>query len=88
MRTLFIKNVGNQSDLELLEQIYTKVKLGEYVKFNGKAFYRIRTLNTKYAQYPYHFKDNGDIYSSSFLVEDDDGEYVNTLCQYKIIIKE
>lgn len=88
MRTLFIKNVNNQSDLELLEQIYTKVKLGEYVKYKGKAFRRIRTLNTKYAQYPYHFKDCGDIYSGSFLTEDDDGEDVNTLCQYKITIKE
>lgn len=84
MKTLYVKNIEGQTNLELLEQIYTKVKLGEYIKFNGHAYRRTRTLNTTSAKYPYHFTDCGDIYSGSLLIEDDDGEDVKTLCQYKI----
>jgi hypothetical protein len=84
MKTLYVKKVEGQTNLELLEQIYTKVKLGDHVKFDGRAYHRTRTLNTMSAKYPYHFIDFGDIYDGSFLIEDDDGEDVKTLCQYKV----
>lgn len=84
MKILHIKKIDGKTNLELLEQIYTKVKIGEYVKFGGRAYRRTRTLNTMFAKYPYHFTDCGNIYDGSFLTEDDDGEYVNILCKYKI----
>lgn len=86
MKTLCVKNVEGKAKLELLEQIYSKVNIGEYVKFDGHAYRRTRTLNTKFAKYPYHFTDCGDIYNGNFLTEDDDGEDVKILCQYKIVL--
>lgn len=62
MKTLYIKNIEDKTNLELLEQIYSKVKIGEHVKFDGRSYRRTRTLNTKVASYPYHFIDGGDIY--------------------------
>lgn len=85
MKTLYIKNIEGKTKLELLEQIYSKVKIGEHVKFEGHSYRRTRTLNTKVANYPYHFIDCGDIYKGNFLTEDDEGEDVNTLCHYKVV---
>lgn len=86
MKTLYVQKIDGKTNLELLEQIYTKVKLGECVKLDGHSYRRTRTLNTKSTKYPYHFTDNGNIYNGQLLTEDDEGEDVNTLCQYKITL--
>lgn len=77
------------SDLDLLEQVCNKVRLGEIVKFHGKAYRRVTPKNNKVYKYPYHFYCcSENIYAGSFLTEDDDGEAVNTLCEYSAILKD
>lgn len=79
---------GNLSDLECLEQIYKKVRLGELVKFRGRAYRRIVPKNNKAFKHPYHFWCvSENIYEGSFLMEDEDGENVKMLCQYKLVLE-
>lgn len=76
-------------ELEYLEQIYRKVRVGETVKFCGKAYRRIYPQNNKFVKHSYHFMCcSEDIYQGTCLIEDDDGEEVNTLCEYKAIFTE
>lgn len=76
------------SELEDLEQIYKRVKIGEFVQFNGKVFHRIRPINNKYNTHPYHFYCScNDIYKGNFLVNNKWGESVNIVCTYKVIYK-
>lgn len=76
------------SELNYLEKIYKKEKLGELVKFNKKVYMRSTPKNNKYYKYQYHFYLLvKDIYSGNVKFSDEDGELVNTVCHYKIEIK-
>lgn len=76
------------TELDYLEQIYKKVKMYESVKFNGKVYVRIRPRNNKFYQSPYHFMLlSSDIYRGNVKLVDGDGELVNSVCSYKIKIK-
>ena len=87
MKVLNLQYKENLTDLDYLEQIYKKVKLGESVKFNGKAYIRIVPKNNKYIKYPYHFYCAVEnIYEGNVLHNDRDGELVNFSCRYKIIL--
>lgn len=87
LRTFELQYETDLSELEYLEKIYKKVKIGELVKFNGKAYIRQYPKNTKYYKYPYHFAViNSNIYSGNIKMKDEDGEFVNTACSYKVVI--
>lgn len=85
MKIFKLQKQDKLTDFEYLEQIYKKVKLGELVKLNGKAYMRIVPKNNKYFKHPYHFYCAvNDIYKGNVLFRDKDGEFVNSGCQYKI----
>lgn len=90
MMKTFVIYAGEEelSDLERLEQIYKKVRLNKLVKFQGKAYRRIVPKNNKSFKYPYHFWCvSKNIYEGSCLTEDADGEYVNILCDYSVVLE-
>lgn len=77
----------NENSLEILERVYKLIKIGEFVKYNGKVYMRIRPKNNMYYKYPYHFKVISDnIYVGNVLMRDSDDESVNTICDYKIVL--
>lgn len=87
MKIFEIQYEEGLSDLEYLEKIYKKVKLSEYVKFNGKAYVRVVPKNNKYFKHPYHFDVAvKDIYKGNIQIRDFDGEFVCFRCHYKAII--
>lgn len=76
-------------EFDYLEQIYKKVKLGETVKFNGKAYTRTTPKNNKYYKNPYHFHVTvNNIYDGNMKVIDKDGESVTMICNYKLEIEK
>ena len=80
-----------ETELDSLEHIYTKVKLGEIVKFNGKGYLRIKPKHNKYMTYKYHFTlINKDLShsSSNFYTTDKWGEDVSTNCDFRVIYKK
>lgn len=90
METLVIRadNAADLSDLECLEQIWKKVRLHGLVKFRGKVYRRSIPKRNKMYKYPYHFWCvSQDIYAGSCLTEDADGEYVNIICEYKLVVE-
>lgn len=91
MRTIVIRdgNCVGLPDVDCLERIYKDVRLNELVKFRGKVFRRIVPKNNKSYKYPYHFWCvSQDIYAGSSLTEDSDGEYVNILCNCKLVLQD
>lgn len=88
LKRLYLQYENGLSELDYLEKIYKQVKLQELVKFNGKVYMRSIPKNNKYYKYPYHFHVIvKDIYSGSAMLEDEDGDLVSTICDYKIEIK-
>ncbi len=88
MSTFVLKYQENYTDFDYLEQIYKKVKLDELVKFNGKAYKRLRPINNKYMQNPSHFyllKE--DIYNGTVLINDFDDEFVTIVCHHKLVVE-
>ena len=82
-----VKTSEQETDLDLLEQIYKKVPLDGQVKFNGKAYVRCRPVKNKYLTIPYHFRViDKDIYSRNIQTWDGE-ESVNLYCEYKAVIK-
>lgn len=89
MKVFTLKKQDEMSELDYLEQIYKKVRVGELVKFNGKAFARVIPKNNKYNKNPYHFcLSTENIYDGNILLRDDDGEMVRLLCLYKVELSE
>lgn len=81
-----VKVEENIADLELLEQIYKKVRIDELVKFNGKAYKRCRPIKNKYRKVPYHFCCVvDDIYKGNMMIFDGE-EYVNSVCHHKAVV--
>lgn len=90
MKTLVIHvdQAADLPDLECLERIWQRVRLNELVKFQGKVYRRIVPKKNKALRYPYHFWClSQDIYAGSCLTEDADGECVNIICNYKLVIE-
>lgn len=88
VKSLYLESQEGLTEFDYLEQIYKKVKLQETVKFNGKVYMRVTPRNNKYYKNPYHFYIlNHDIYSGNVKLMDEDGELVNSICNYKIEIK-
>lgn len=89
MKTFELQYEEGLSELDYLEKIYKKVRLGELVKFNGKVYMRSTPKNNKYFKHPYHFHLSvKDIYEGNVLLRDSDGEMVNSWCPYKVVIIE
>lgn len=91
MRTLVMKaeQCRGLPDLECLEQVYERVRVGDLVKFRGKAYRRARTKNNKYYKYPYHFVcASKNIYEGNCIVVDGEGENVNILCDFVVKVME
>lgn len=87
MKVLQLPYQDGLTELEYLEQIYKKVRLNERVKFNGKVYTRIVPKNNKYFKHQYHFcLSVSDIYKGNFMVIDEEGESVNSICEYKVEI--
>ena len=87
MKILKLPYQEGLTELDYLEQVYKKVKLGERVKFNGKVYTRITPKNNKYLKHPYHFYlSTKDIYKGDSMIVDEDDETVNTICECKIEI--
>lgn len=82
-----LKFENGKSDLDLLEQIYKNVHIGETVKFGKKAYKRVRPCKNKYRTYPYHFVCiTDDLYNGNLMVNDAEGDYVSVSCTYKAVI--
>lgn len=78
---------NDSTDLDYLEQIYKKVRLDEWVQFNGKGYVRVTPKNNKYFKCKYHFHCFcNDVYSGNVKTNNNDGEMVSTCCKYKAII--
>ena len=88
MKIFRLKYQEGLTELDYLEQIHKKVRLQETVKFNGKVYMRVTPKNNKYYKNPYHFYVlNHDIYSGNVKLFDEDGELVNSICNFKIEIQ-
>lgn len=75
------------SDLDYLETIYSKVRVGEIVKFKGKAYIRTRPQNNKFVKNPSHFRLlSSNIYEGTCLTEDADGEAVELIAHYSVVL--
>ena len=82
-----VKTSEEETDLDLLEQVYKKVPMDGQVKFNGKAYRRCRPVKNKHCVIPYHFYlADKDIYSSNMRTWDGE-EYTNLFYEYKAVIK-
>lgn len=89
MKTFELQYEEGLSELDYLEKIYKKVRIGELVKFNGKGYKRSTPKNNKYFKCPYHFHIVSDnIYEGNMHVIDSDRESVKFLCEYKVVIME
>lgn len=88
METFYLQYEDGLSELDYLEKIYKKVKIGELVKFNGKGYMRSTPKNNKYFKHPYHFHlAVSDIYKGNVRLQDEDGELVTIVCHYKVEIQ-
>lgn len=88
METFYLQYEEGLSELDYLEKIYKKVKIGELIKFNGKGYMRSTPKNNKYYKIPYHFHlVVSNIYKGNILLQDGDGEFVTTVCHYKVEIQ-
>lgn len=82
-----VSNVQGQTDAEILEKVYRLVRVGEYVKFKGKAYVRVSPRRNKYFKQPLHFVLlSDDIYAGSYGIVDDDGETVSVACHYRVTL--
>ena len=87
MKVFELQYKVRMSELDYLERIYKEVKLSETVKFNGKVYKRSTPKNNKFYKYPFHFHlAVSDIYKGNVLLKDDDGEFVNSICHYKLVV--
>lgn len=78
-------NSNYKYEIDYLEDIYRKVKVSEAVKFNGKVYRRIRPIKNRHIAYAYHFYcQTNNIYNGTALLLDQEGELVNTICEYKL----
>lgn len=88
METFYLQYEEGLSELDYLEEVYKKVKIGELVKLNGKGYMRSTPKNNKYFKNPYHFHlAVSDIYKGNIRLQDEDGELVTTVCHYKVEIQ-
>ena len=79
----------DETELDLLEQVYKKVKVGSHVKLNGKSYKRLPPKNNKIYKYPYHFiLYNENLYRGMVMSIDYWGDRVSNVCDYMAIIEE